>query len=81
MREARIHRALRQERRGVGHNFGGTHTMLLYELFMLWMIVSIAAVVVSMVFGGLLCVWCAFIGNRRARLLSTSVGQLNLSSK
>jgi len=33
--------------------------MLLYELFMLWMVVSITAVVASMVFGGLLCLWCA----------------------
>ena len=32
---------------------------MLYELFMLWMVVSITAVVVSMVLGGLLCVWCA----------------------
>jgi hypothetical protein len=33
--------------------------VLLYDLFMLWMIGSITAVVVSMVLGGLLCVWCA----------------------
>jgi hypothetical protein len=32
---------------------------MLYELFMLWFVGSIAAVVVSMVFGGLLCLWCA----------------------
>jgi len=32
---------------------------MLYELFMLWMVVSITAVVASMVLGGLLCVWCA----------------------
>ena len=33
--------------------------MLLYELFMLWMVGSITAVVASMVIGGLLCLWCA----------------------
>jgi hypothetical protein len=55
--------------------------MFLYDLFMFWMVGSITVVVVSMVLGGLLCVWCAFLGNRRARLASTSVRQLNLSSK
>ena len=34
--------------------------MLLYELFMGWMVVSITGIVVSMVLGGLLCLWCAF---------------------
>jgi hypothetical protein len=33
---------------------------MFYELFMLWMVGSITAVVVSMVLGGLLCLWCAF---------------------
>ena len=33
--------------------------MLLYELFMGWIVVSITAIVASMVFGGLLCLWCA----------------------
>ena len=37
----------------------GAHIMLLYELFMLWMVGSITAVVASMVLGGLLCLWCA----------------------
>jgi hypothetical protein len=54
---------------------------MLYALFMFLLVGSISVVVASMVFGGLLCVWCAFIGNRRARLASTSVRQLNLSSK
>jgi len=34
--------------------------MLLYDLFMLWMVGSITVVVVSMVLGGLLRVWCAW---------------------
>ena len=33
---------------------------MLYVLFMFWM-------VASMVIGGLVCVWCAFIGRRRFR--------------
>ncbi len=40
---------------------------MLYALFMFWIVASISAVVVSMVLGGLLCVWCAFIGRRRSR--------------
>lgn len=31
---------------------------MLYELFMYWVVGSIAVVVISMVLGGLLCVWC-----------------------
>jgi len=42
---------------------------MLYELFMFWVVGSIAVVVASMVFGGLLCVWCAFKGRVRARLV------------
>lgn len=33
---------------------------MLYAVFMFW-------IVASMVLGGLLCVWCAFIGRRRSR--------------
>jgi len=33
--------------------------VLLYDIFMLWMVGSITVVVMSMVLGGLLCVWCA----------------------
>ena len=33
---------------------------MFYDLFMLWMVGSITAIVVSMVLGGLLCLWCAF---------------------
>jgi hypothetical protein len=33
---------------------------MFYDVFMLWMVGSITAVVVSMVVGGLLCLWCAF---------------------
>jgi hypothetical protein len=55
--------------------------MFIYDLFMFWMVGSITVVVVSMVLGGLLCVWCAFLGNRRTRLDSTSVRQLNRSLK
>ena len=40
---------------------------MLYTVFMFWMVVSISVVAVSMVFGGVLCVWCAFIGRRRFR--------------
>jgi hypothetical protein len=40
---------------------------MLYELFMFWVVGSITVVVASMVFGGLLCVWCAFKGSRQAR--------------
>ena len=39
---------------------------MLYELFMFWIVGSITAVATSMVLGGLLCVWCAFKGRRRA---------------
>jgi hypothetical protein len=45
---------------------------MLYELFMLWVVGSITVVVASMVFGGLLCVWCAFKGGKRVRLVSNS---------
>ena len=48
--------------------FQGEHFML-YELIMLWIVGSITVVVSSMVLGGLLCVWCAFIGRRRAARL------------
>lgn len=40
---------------------------MLYALFMFWIVASISVVVASMVVGGLLCVWCAFIGRRRFR--------------
>jgi hypothetical protein len=43
---------------------------MLYELFMLWVVGSITVVVASMVLGGLLCVWCAFKGSKRTRLVS-----------
>lgn len=43
---------------------------MLYGLFMLWMVGSITVVVVSMVLGGLLCVWCAYKGSKRSRLAS-----------
>jgi hypothetical protein len=43
---------------------------MLYELFMFWMVGSIIVIVASMVLGGLLCVWCAFKGSKRARLVS-----------
>ena len=48
---------------------------MLYELFMVWVVGSITVVVASMVLGGLLCVWCAFKGGRRARLLSNCAHQ------
>ena len=40
---------------------------MLYALFMFWMVASISVIVASMVLGGLLCVWCTFIGRRRFR--------------
>jgi hypothetical protein len=40
---------------------------MLYAVFMFWMVASISVVAASMVLGGLLCVWCAFIGRRRFR--------------
>jgi len=43
---------------------------MLYELFMIWVVGSIAVIATSMVLGGLLCVWCAFKGSRRSRLAS-----------
>ena len=46
---------------------------MLYALFMFWIVASISVVVASMVLGGLLCVWCAFIGRRRARLDAASL--------
>jgi hypothetical protein len=39
---------------------------MLYGLFMFWIVVSITGLVASMVLGGLLCVWCAFIGRKRS---------------
>ena len=48
---------------------------MLYELFMVWVVGSITVVVASMVVGGLLCVWCAFKGSKRTRLVSNSVRQ------
>jgi len=50
-------------------HFLRTHAML-YELFMFWVVGSISVVVASMVLGGLLCVWCAFIARRRTRFVS-----------
>ena len=53
--------------------------MLLYDLFIMWIVGSISVIAASMVFGGLLCVWCAFIGRRRStRLLSHCTRQLSL---
>ena len=49
----------------------GEHSML-YELLILWIVGSITAVVSSMVFGGLLCVWCAFIGRKRAAQMAAT---------
>jgi hypothetical protein len=40
---------------------------MLYALFMFWVVASISVVVASMVISALLCIWCAFIGRRRAR--------------
>jgi hypothetical protein len=40
---------------------------MLYEIFMFWVVGSISVALASMVIGGLLCVWCAFIGRRRFR--------------
>ena len=40
---------------------------MLYAIFMFWIVASILVVVASMVIGGSLCVWCAFIGRRRFR--------------
>jgi hypothetical protein len=48
---------------------------MLYELFMLWMVGSISVIVASMVIGGLLCVWCAYKGGKRSRLVSHSTHQ------
>jgi hypothetical protein len=45
---------------------------MLYQLFMFWVVVSITGLVASMVLGGILCVWCALIGRKRAELSSTS---------
>ena len=52
---------------------------MLYALFMFWIVASISVAVASMVIGGLLCVWCAFIGRRRAaRMVDTCTRQLSL---
>jgi len=48
---------------------------MLYELFMVWIVGSISVVVASMVLGGLLCVWCAFKGSKRTRLVSNPARQ------
>ena len=40
---------------------------MLYAIFMFWIVASISVVVASMVIGGSLCVWCAFIGRKRFR--------------
>jgi hypothetical protein len=48
-----------------------------YELFMLWLSVFQALWASSMVLGGLLCVWCAFISRKRTRLASNCVRQLS----
>ena len=51
---------------------------MLYELFIVWVVGSITVVATSMVLGGLLCVWCAFVGRRRAaRMVATCTGQLS----
>ena len=46
---------------------------MLYELFMYWVVGSIAVVVASMVFGGLLCVWCASRGSKRSRFVADNL--------
>jgi hypothetical protein len=38
---------------------------MLYEIFMFWVVASITGIVASIVLGGLLCVWCAYIGRKR----------------
>jgi hypothetical protein len=45
---------------------------MLYDLFMFWVVGSIIGVVISMVLGGLLCVWCAVISRRRAERCSSA---------
>jgi hypothetical protein len=44
---------------------------MLYELFMFWVVVSTTGLVASMVLGGLLCVWCAYIGRKYAERCSS----------
>lgn len=52
---------------------------MLHELFVVWLVGSITVVATSMVLGGLLCVWCAFIGRRRAaRMVDTCTRQFSL---
>ena len=52
---------------------------MLYELFVVWIVGSITVVAASMVFGGILCVWCAFIGRKRAdRMVANCTRQLSL---
>jgi hypothetical protein len=46
---------------------------MLYELFMYWVVGSIAVVAASMVLGGLLCVWCASRGSKRSRFVSDNL--------
>jgi hypothetical protein len=49
---------------------------MLYELFMVWMVGSIAVIAASMVLGGLLCVWCAY-SSKRTRSASNHARQLS----
>lgn len=60
--------------------FSEAQFMILYDLFMLWIVGSISVIAASMVFGGLLCVWCAFKGRRRARLNANYGRLLNRDS-
>jgi hypothetical protein len=46
---------------------------MLYDIFMFWIVGSIIGVVVSIVLGGLLCVWCAVISRRRAERSSAAL--------
>jgi hypothetical protein len=46
---------------------------MLYELFMYWVVGSIAVVLASMVLGGLLCVWCASRGSKRSRFVADNL--------
>ena len=50
---------------------------MLYELFMVWMVGSIAVIAASMVLGGLLCVWCAYKSSKRTRSASNHARQLS----
>jgi membrane protein implicated in regulation of membrane protease activity len=46
---------------------------MLYDLFMFWIVASISMIAASMVLGGLLCVWCAFVSRRRAERSSAAL--------